>query len=327
MKRCQAAIAALALSSPAAGQEQHSALAAHGDVAAQIALLTWALLALATVVFVAVIAATWIALQGPSRWRALLANQRMILLAGFAFPVAVLTVLLIVGLRLTGTLSARDVPDAIKIDVRGEQWWWRVRYRLPDRGNFESANEVRIPVGRPVVFTLTSADVIHSFWIPSLAGKMDMIPGRITSLRVSATRPGVYRGACAEYCGGPHAWMALSVIAMPAGEFDAWLDTAAQPPPRLGAAAQRGQDLFMRAGCAGCHSVAGTAAKGAIGPSLTKLGTRRTIGAGALPMSEQNLARFIADGQDIKPDNKMPPFKIFSADELNALVAYLVALR
>jgi cytochrome c oxidase subunit 2 len=313
------------LPSIAVAQEQHSVLAPHGEVAAQIAMLTWMLLGLAALVLVTVAVATWIALRGPPRLRAMLASQRAVVVGGFVFPVAVLTVLLIAGLHLSGVLRA-DTPDALKIEVRGEQWWWRVRYPLPAGGVFESANEIRIPVGRPVVFDLTAADVIHSFWIPSLAGKMDMIPGRITSLTLSAERPGVYRGTCAEYCGGPHAWMALSVIAMPAADFDDWLRAAAEPP-QLDDVARQGQVLFMRAGCGGCHTIAGTEARGTIGPALTRLASRRMLAAGALPMSEQDIARFIEHGQAIKPGNKMPPFRIFSGSELSLLSAYLMALR
>ena len=309
----------------ASAQEQHSALAAHGEAASQIAALTWVLFALAGFVFALVAAATWIALAGPAQLRAMLASRQTIVIAGFVFPVVVLSVLLFTGLRLTAALTS-DAANPLKISVRGEQWWWRVSYGLPDGGRFESANEIRIPAGRAVQFELTSADVIHSFWIPSLAGKMDMIPGRVTTLRLSAERPGIYRGICAEYCGGPHAWMALSVIAVPPAEFDDWLRNARQPPS-LNASQRQGGELFVRAGCGGCHSISATEANGSIGPALTKLGTRRMLAAGALPMSEDNIARFITHGPDVKPGNKMPPFKIFSPAELNALSAYLMAQR
>jgi cytochrome c oxidase subunit 2 len=315
----------LLLPAVALAQEQHSALSAHGEAASQIAALTWVLFALAAFVFALVAAATWIALAGPARLRGMLASRQTIVIAGFVFPVVVLTVLLFTGLRLTAALSS-DVANPLKISVRGEQWWWRVSYILPDGGRFESANEIRIPVGKAVQFELTSADVIHSFWIPSLAGKMDMIPGRVTSLRLSAERPGIYRGICAEYCGGPHAWMALSVIAVPQAEFDDWLSKAAQPPS-LSQAQRAGGELFMAAGCGGCHTISGTQANGSIGPALTKLGTRRMLAAGALPMSEDSIARFITHGPEIKPGNKMPPFRMLSTAELSALSAYLMAQR
>lgn len=313
------------LPTAALAQEQHSALAAHGDAASQIATLTWLLFALAAFVFALVAAATWAALTGPARLRAVLASRQTIVIAGFLFPVVVLTILLFTGLRLTAALTS-DAADPLKISVRGEQWWWRVTYGLPDGSRFESANEIRIPVGRAVQFELTSADVIHSFWIPSLAGKMDMIPGRVTTLRLSAERAGIYRGICAEYCGGPHAWMALSVIAVPQAEFNDWLGKTTQPAS-LNAPQRQGGELFLRAGCGGCHSISGTEAKGSIGPSLTKLGTRRMLAAGALPMSEDNIARFIADGTIIKPGNKMPPFRMLNPAELSALSAYLMAQR
>ncbi len=322
MKRWLLAIGLLA-PTVALAREQHSALAAHGDAASQIAALTWVLFALAGCVFALVALATWIALAGPARFRAILASRQTIVIAGFVFPVVVLTVLLFTGLRLTAALTS-DATDPLKILVRGEQWWWRVNYTLADGGRFESANEIRIPVGKPVQFELTTADVIHSFWIPSLAGKMDMIPGRVTTLRLSADRPGIYRGICAEYCGGPHAWMALSVIAVPQAEFEDWLNKAARPAS-LNAAQRVGGELFLRAGCGGCHSISGTEANGSIGPSLTKLGTRRMLAAGALPMSEDNVARFITHSPEVKPGNKMPPFRMFNAAELSALSAYLMA--
>jgi cytochrome c oxidase subunit 2 len=301
----------------------HSVLAPHGSAAAEIATLTWMLFAGGAFVMAVVAAVLWAALRGPPRIRRKIASTKAVLILGAAFPVVTLTVLLVVGLRLTAALSAQDAPGMVKIEVRGEQWWWRVRYHGEGGQVFDSANEIRIPVGRPVRFELTAADVIHSFWIPSLAGKMDMIPGRATSLRVNAIRPGIYRGVCAEYCGGPHALMAFDVIAMPAADYDAWLRDAGRPADTTG----QGHGLFIRAGCGGCHTIAGTAANGTIGPSLTKLGERRSIAAGTLPMSEANLARFVAQSQHVKPANRMPPFDIFSAAELKTLAAYLAGLR
>jgi cytochrome c oxidase subunit 2 len=217
--------------------------------------------------------------------------------------------------------------ESVRIHVTGEQWWWRVSYELSGNA-IASANEIRIPVGVDVQFTLDSADVIHSFWIPSLGGKVDMIPGRRTSLRIRAQRPGVYRGQCAEFCGGPHAWMAFSVMALPMEEFVDWLKAEAAPAARpASGVSSRGQALFEAAGCGSCHAVRGTDAVGRIGPDLTRVGARRSIGAELLPMSKENLARFIADGQRLKPDNRMPPFGIFGHDELDALATYLIGLK
>ena len=199
-----------------------------------------------------------------------------------------LTALLVYGLLLMRA-SPSVSSDALVIEVRGEQWWWRVRYPVRNGGTFESANEIRLPLGRPVVLRLTSADVIHSFWIPALAGKVDMIPGRTTTLSLHAERPGVYRGACAEYCGGPHALMALHAVVLSDEDFDRWLNQRSASFAPTDEAQQRGKALFMSAGCGGCHAIDGTDARGSIGPNLTDIGTRHSIGAGLLPMSDKNL--------------------------------------
>jgi cytochrome c oxidase subunit 2 len=212
--------------------------------------------------------------------------------------------------------------------VTGEQWWWRLTYSGANGTPIASANEIRIPVGQDVLFTLNTADVIHSFWVPSLGGKLDMIPGRNTQLRLRADRPGIYRGQCAEYCGGPHALMALYVVGLPPNEFDTWLAHEAGPAaePR-GELERRGQSLFLAAGCGACHAVRGTAAMGSVGPDLTHVGSRRSIGAATLAATHENFMRFIADPHGVKPGITMPPFRIFSEAELDAVAAYLVSLR
>ncbi len=314
-----------ALCGLAACGDTHSALSPHGPAAREIALLTWILVGMAAAVLAIVIAATWIAIGGPDRMRSRIASTQAIVIGGLAFPVVVLTALLAYGLWLMRAQAAMPAQTPVRIEVVGEQWWWRVRYTAPDDRTIESANEIRLPVGRDVSLTLQSADVIHSIWLPSLAGKMDMIPGRVTTLRLKADRPGIYRGACAEYCGGPHALMALHAVAMPAHEFERWLD--GRQALGLDDAQGRGAELFGKAGCGGCHAVDGTEARGAIGPNLTDLGSRQSIGAGLLPMTQDNLIRFIVHGQHLKPGNKMPPFAIFSEAQLADLAAYLAALR
>jgi cytochrome c oxidase subunit 2 len=310
--------------------EGQSALTPHGAQAAEIAHLSWILFAGGGLILLAVTAATFVAICGSAAMRRFLARDRMVVAAGIFFPAVVLTVLLFVGVALMPS-SARapaDKPGTVPIAVAGEQWWWRVTYRGSAATPVASANEIRIPIGRDVLFMLSSADVIHSFWVPSLGGKVDMIPGRQTRLRVHATRPGVLRGPCAEYCGGPHALMALQVTAMPADEFDAWLireqDDAAQPANDT---ERQGQELFIASGCGACHTVRGHAATGSIGPDLTHLGSRRSIGADTLPLSRDNLIRFIAHGQGVKPGNKMPEFRIFTDAQREALAAYLMSLR
>lgn len=306
----------------------HSVLAPYGTQAGQIAMLAWGLFAFGAAVLGLVIAATWLAIRGPARLRDVLARERTIVALGLAFPAVSLMLLLGYGVFLMRAqlAPAADADDAVRIEVTGEQWWWRVAYG--GATPVLSANEIRIPVGRPVVFTLQAADVIHSFWVPSLGGKVDMIPGRTTRLRLTAERPGIYRGQCAEYCGGPHALMAIEVIAIPQAEYDAWLVREVAPAAApTNEPEQKGQQLFLAAGCGACHTIRGTAAAGTIGPDLTHVGSRRSLGIDTLRLTAENITRFIHDGQHIKPGNRMPEFRIFSADEHAALAAYLLSLR
>jgi cytochrome c oxidase subunit II len=297
--------------------------------AEQIAELSWLLFAVGVFVLAVILAALRLAMRGSAGARARLAETRTVLVGGLVFPVVTLTALLGYGLWLTRA-SAIDADRAgsFRIGLVGEQWWWRVTYGGPNGQSTAGANEIRIPVGRTAEFTLTSGDVIHSFWVPNLAGKVDMIPGRTTRLRVAAREPGTFRGQCAEYCGGPHALMAVQVMAMRPHEFEAWLAAEAQPAATPEASrALRGRDLFFAAGCGACHTVRGTRAAGALGPDLTHVGSRRSLGSGILPITETNLARFIADGQHLKPGNRMPPFRVLREEDRGAVAAYLLSLR
>ena len=310
-------------------KDVQSSLAPRGPGAAQIAELSWVLFAVAASVLLIVLVVCWVAVRGSDAARARVAGTGAVIAGGIAFPVLTLTALLGYGVWLTraSVLSAGGA-NVTRIEVVGEQWWWRVRYVGPDGQAVASANEIRMPAGTLVEFVLTSPDVIHSFWVPNLGGKVDMIPGRTTQLRVQADSPGVFRGQCAEYCGGPHALMALEVVAMRADEFDAWLASQSGPAAAAqSAAAERGKALFLAAGCGGCHAVRGTEAAGVLGPDLTHIGSRRSIGVDTLPMTQANLARFIVNGQHVKPGNRMPPFRIFAEAELDALTTYLAELR
>lgn len=309
--------------------EAQSALHPMGPAAARIALLADVLFIGAAVVMLIVAAALWLALRGGPGVRAALAGKRAIVVGGIVFPVVTLVALLAYTLwAMRASLGPAAVPPALRIAVAGEQWWWRVTYLPAGSTPVASANEIRIPVGAEVEFILDAADVIHSFWVPALGGKMDMIPGRTNRLRLTADRPGVYRGQCAEYCGGPHALMAFEVVAMPADDFAAWLRAEAGPAAEpKDQAARRGRALFLAAGCGACHTVRGTAAAGTIGPDLTRVGARRMIAAATLPTLRQDLARFIAEGDHVKPGNLMPPFRIFAADELDAIATWLAGLR
>jgi cytochrome c oxidase subunit 2 len=306
-------------------RDNQSVLAPAAPGAAQIAQLSWVLFAFGTAVLIVVLGALWLAIQGSEALRALLAGNGAVVVGGIIFPAITLSALLGYGLWLTRAhMSTTGQGDVQRIEVIGEQWWWRVIYTGANGQATPTANEIRVPVGRQIEFTLKSADVIHSFWVPSLGGKVDMIPGRTTHLRVVPEREGVFRGACAEYCGGPHALMAIEAVAMSPADFEAWLASQAAPAPDV---AGRGRELFLAAGCGGCHAIRGTLAGGTIGPDLTHIGSRRSVGLDTLPLTNANLARFIADGQHVKPGNLMPPFRIFSEDELDAIAAYLAGLR
>ena len=308
-------------------QAEQSALEPHGDQAAEIASLAWLLFAMAGGVLTIVLVAVALALTAPAGLRRLLAGSPAVVVGGIAFPVVVLSFVLFYGLTLTESESHGGAVD-LRIEVTGEQWWWRVAYAGENGETIHSANEIRMPVGANVEFVLRTADVIHAFWVPSLGGKVDMVPGRTNRLVLKADRAGIYRGQCAEYCGGPHAWMGLSVIAMEAADFDAFLlaeaATSATPTDDQGWA---GRELFLASGCGGCHTVRGTNATGSIGPDLSHFGSRRSVGVDTLPLSPENIGRFIEDGQHIKPGNRMPPFRIFSEMELAALSAYLAGLK
>lgn len=310
------------------GQVQ-SALAPQGPAAARIAVLAGVLFAVAAAVFAIVLIALWIAIRGAGSLHSALGQTRAVVAGGIVLPIIVLSALLIYGTWLThAAVPAADERDALRIEVVGEQWWWRVIYTAPNGEPVASANELRLPVGRAVDLVLSTADVIHSFWVPNLAGKVDMIPGRVTRLRLVAERPGIARGQCAEYCGGPHALMALHAIAMEPGEYERWLASlsAAAAEPTTSAARQ-GQELFLSAGCGGCHAIRGTPASGKVGPDLTHVAGRTSLAAAVMPNTKTELIRWIRDGQHIKPANRMPPFRNLSDVELENLATYLATLR
>jgi cytochrome c oxidase subunit 2 len=298
-----------------------------GPYSEPVTTLAWALFIGGGLIFLIVLAALAAALFGSARTKARLGGEKMIWIGGFAFPLVVLTALLIWGLSLTSSLSAARVTgDELRVRITGEMWWWRIAY-LDDRGRavLEDANELHIPVGRKILLELESADVIHSFWIPRLGGKMDMIPGRTNRLLIEADRPGVYKGQCAEYCGGPHALMGFIVVAHAPDDFARW--RASRRPALTGAEQARGKELFLSSGCAACHTIRGTPANGLAGPDLTHVGSRRTLGAGILPNNPGTMAGWIADAQAIKPGNRMPAYHQFTGEELRALAAYMSARK
>jgi cytochrome c oxidase subunit II len=244
-----------------------------------------------------------------------------------------LTVLILFGFLVYDVAVGRQLTrgcgkEALQVRVVGHQWWWELQYRDSVAHNwFTTANELHIPVGRPVVLELLSTDVIHSFWPPTVSQKRDLIPGKDNSLWLQADTPGVYRGQCAEYCGQQHAKMGFLVIAQRPDSFAGWLarqrDTALTPTTEL---ARRGQEVFLASSCVMCHAIAGTPAGSRVGPDLTHLASRRTIAAGTLPNTRGNLAGWIIDPQKIKPGTRMPPTQLKPAD-LQTLLAYLETLK
>jgi cytochrome c oxidase subunit II len=240
----------------------------------------------------------------------------------------VLFVFLVLSTSVGRAITATPGHSALQIRVTGHQWWWEVQYRDSLAQHWATtANEIHVPVGRPVVLELVSTDVIHSFWPPSLSGKRDLIPGRENSLWLQADKAGEYRGQCAEFCGHQHAKMGFLVVADPPDRFARWLaqqrDTAATPTESL---AMRGQEVFLGTSCPMCHTIAGTPAGSRVGPDLTHLAGRRTIAAGTLANTRGNLAGWIINPQAFKPGAKMPATAL-SAPDLQALLAYLETLR
>ncbi len=214
---------------------------------------------------------------------------------------------------------------SIDIEVIAHQWWWEVHYT--DQ-NFFTANEIHIPAGQPVSIHMTSADVIHSLWVPQLRGRIDAIPGQTSTITLQADKPGVYRGQCAELCGEQHANMALLVIADTPQAFQAWLADQQEESvePKVGSIEQMGQQAFLGSACTYCHTIRGTNASGQLGPDLTHIASRMTIGSGILPNNRGNLAGWIVNSQGIKPGNHMPPMDLTS-EQLQALLDYMATLK
>jgi len=250
---------------------------------------------------------------------------------GVAISIALLLVLLAASVWTDRALARMALADALSIKVVGHQWWWEARYgpaaNEPMSNQFLTANELHVPVGRPVIVTLTGADVIHSLWVPSLAGKKDLIPGRTAKMQFRADHPGVYRGQCAEFCGYQHAYMGFQVFADSPADYAAW---EARQRLEVGtptdATLQHGQQVFLGSTCVMCHTVNGTTAHANFGPDLTHVGGRSTLAAGMLRNTPQDLKRWIVDPQKIKPGTNMPSSTLPDAD-LDALVAWLGSLK
>lgn len=257
-------------------------------------------------------------------------GQGWILVGGLLVPAAILSFIFIAGLQGMSAFPMTDgeIP-APEIRVTGHQWWWDVRYVAGGPNlHFRTANEIHIPVGRLVDIELVSADVIHSFWVPRLHGKVDLVPGLTNRIRIRADAPGVYEGQCGEFCGAQHAKMRLLVVAEPVEEYEHWLASQRQPASSPTTEFEtRGYDLFMTKPCALCHTVAGTPARGGVAPDLTHLASRRRLAANVLENNEANLMAWITHAQSLKPEALMPNVTQFTGEELQAITAYLRQLE
>ena len=307
-----------------------SALHPAGPDAAVIAQLTWVLFIGGTLLFVGVMALCVMGLRGKRPVRPMV----WIVGGGVLLPLVLLSALLVFGTWRSAQLSQPTSRHAIKIAVVARMWWWEVRYADPAGGpDIVLANEIRVPAGQPVYLGLSSADVIHSFWVPSLAGKVDMVPGRVHGMTLQADRAGVYRAQCAEYCGEQHARMALHVVAQSPAEFAAWLAAQARPAgiPPHGGEVERGRRAFDEQRCAACHTIrSGMTAddgRATLGPDLTHVGSRLYLGAGTLRNGQGALAAWIADPHVAKPGVRMPASTDMDGATLRALAAYLEQLK
>lgn len=300
-----------------------------GPAAAQITELWWFLFYVAAAVFVAVTLLFVIAFVRGGREVVIEDGKadeersvRPLLIVGTGLTAAILIVTAVYTFVTMNAIAIPAEASAHTFDVVGKRWWWEVRYQ----GETIGANELHIPVGEPVLIRLHSDNVIHSFWVPDLHGKRDLIPGQVNSIWLEASEPGVYRGICAEFCGVQHANMAFMVVAEPPERFAAWLGKERSPAREpISAEARTGQAVFMNAGCAGCHAVRGTAAQGQLGPDLTHLASRGTLGSATVPNTRGHLGGWVVNAQALKPGNLMPPQELGSA-ELQRLLDYLAGL-
>lgn len=313
----------------ASGSPQ-SALDPAGLEASQLLALLVVMAAGAVMIWLAVIGLAIYATRANPGAHSVVVGTRLIVWGGVVLPTVVLAALLTYGLTLLADLRAPG--DGLRISISGERYWWRVRYPAPSssgsgsdsHGVVESANELRLPLNERTELRLESPDVIHSLWIPSIAGKMDLIPGRTNRLVVEPTKPGRYRAVCAEFCGTAHGLMALDVVVMSRPDFERWLARQAKP---ASGPAHPGQQNFLATGCGACHQVRGTEATGRVGPDLTHVGSRTTIGAGLMTTTVDNLAAFIGATDHYKPGVRMPAFGMLPENDIREIAQWLESLK
>ena len=323
---------ALTCVSLVACEGSQSMLDTAGAQATTIATLWWTMLAVSVAVVLAVTIFLFIAIfrkrdEAEDRARTDRSSVRVVVMST-ALTTAILLGTFLYSMVVSRSAAALAVPGAQEIHIVGHQWWWDVTYvdSVPAR-SFRTANEIHLPAGESVQLKLSSRDVIHSFWIPNLHGKLDLIPGRVNTLWIRAERPGVYRGQCAEFCGMQHAKMAFDVVVHEPADFERWkaeqLAPASDPTDSL---AIRGREVFLGTACITCHTVRGTPASATAGPDLTHVASRLTLGAASTPNTPGHMAGWIADPQGIKPGNRMPRVPL-DAPDLTALLAYMATLQ
>ncbi len=305
-----------------------SALNATGSSAKIISDMFWWMLIGAALIWIIFISLGFYAIKHKSEADESRRKSLFVIGGGGVFPTVILSFLLYFSLTPLPKLLEPAPSGSLRLEVSGAQWWWRVRYPL-ENGNFvELANEIRLPVGEPVEIKLTSEDVIHSFWVPSLAGKMDMIPGNVTKLSFTPEKVGLFKGACAEYCGASHALMQLDVVVMKKEAFQEWLDWQKRPALEAKTAmAVKGKVSFKQNGCVACHTVRGVESRGVIGPDLTHVGSRLRLGAGVMINSIPSYHQWISRVEEIKPGVKMPSFNMISNEDIKAISVWLEGLK
>jgi cytochrome c oxidase subunit 2 len=318
-------------------EPQQSTFNSHGPAAEQIADLSW----LMTILFLVVTIVMWVLIAWAAKRRRgtfdkhapvdVGGGQKWIAVGGLAVPLIILTVIFVLGLNLLAQFPIHGPHHSMKpqILIIGHQWWWEVHY-LNDSADQEvtTANEIHIPINRPINIQLESHDVMHSFWIPALHGKVDLIPGHTNFVRIEASQPGNFAGQCAEYCGAEHARMRLLVVAQPAEEYAAWLDQQRKPASEpVSADAIAGEQTFLAGPCIMCHQIRGTAAGGRVAPDLTHFASRQYIAANFYPNNNAYLEAWITHAQALKPEAEMPDLTQFSGEELRDMVAYLRQLK
>ncbi|HEY8885459.1 MAG TPA: cytochrome c oxidase subunit II [Chloroflexota bacterium] len=317
---------ALVVGSAVASADSSSPLTPASAVATATANLFWVIVAIAGIIFVGVEGVLFYALfayrQRPGREAAQFHGSTWLEITWTAIPALILLVVFVLTVK---TVVANQLPagDPLEIRAVAHQWWWEFDY--PAEG-ITTANELHVPVGERVVVKLSSVDVIHSFWIPSLVPKLDAVPGQDRTLWFDANQAGDYAGRCAEFCGVEHTWMLFRVVAQSPDEYAAWIKAQQQPAPAPTGLALQGQQLYQAQTCASCHAIAGSSSNGIVGPSLTHVASRWSIGAGVLDNTPDNLSRWLADPQAFKSGSAMPNYH-FGPDDVKALTAYLETLK